>query len=50
MYLFLPAAQGPGVYSSFYRIEYQKERKILKNRAREVRRADNLTAICDPIV
>jgi hypothetical protein len=45
IYLILPAALEPGVYSSSNRNEYQKE-KIM----RPVRRADNLIAISEPTV
>jgi hypothetical protein len=51
IYLILPAALGPGVYSASNRNEYQEQRKMfLRSRSRPVRRADNLTAICVPIV
>jgi hypothetical protein len=53
IYLILPAALGPGVYSAFNRNEYQKHKNIimfLRSKVRRVRRADNLTAICEPIV
>jgi hypothetical protein len=44
IYLILPASLGPGVYSAF-------NRKIISRGGRErpVRRADNLTVICEPI-
>jgi hypothetical protein len=46
VYLILPAALGPEVYSASNRNKYQKERKIfLCSKARPVRKADNLTAI-----
>jgi hypothetical protein len=52
IYLILPAALGPGVYSAFNRNKYQKQKKklFLGSRVQPVRRADNLTAICEPIV
>jgi hypothetical protein len=55
IYLILPAALGPGVYSvsNILVNEYQKQQKKKKNsrsRARPVRRANNLAAICQPIV
>jgi hypothetical protein len=52
IYLILPAALGPGVFSTSNRNEYQKQKKImfLGSRARTVRRADNLTVIREPIV
>jgi hypothetical protein len=48
IYLILPAALGPGVYSEMN----TRSRKLmfLESRAWSVRRADNLTAICEPIV
>jgi hypothetical protein len=48
IYLILPAALGPRVYSASNR----NERKIMfmRNRARPVRKVDNLAAICEPIV
>jgi hypothetical protein len=50
MYLILPAALGPGVYSASNRNEYQKEKNnVSGNRALPVRRVENLTAICEPI-
>jgi hypothetical protein len=50
--LILPAAQRPGVYSASNRNEYQKYKIImfLGSKVRRVRRADNSTAICKPIV
>jgi hypothetical protein len=52
VYLILPAALGPGIYSASKRNEYQKQKKImfLGSRALPVRRADNFTAIYEPIV
>jgi hypothetical protein len=51
IYIILPAALGPGVHSASNRNEYQKIKiKFLGNRARPVRKADNLTAICEPTV
>jgi hypothetical protein len=51
IYLFLPAALGPGVYSASNRNEYQKKKVIMfpGSKARRVRRADNLTAMCESI-
>jgi hypothetical protein len=47
----LPAALGPGVYSASTKNEYQKQKEMfLGSRARPVRKADNLTANCGPIV
>jgi hypothetical protein len=51
MNLILPAALGPGVYSASNGKEYQEEKVMfLGSRARPVRKADNLTTICEPIV
>jgi hypothetical protein len=50
IYPILPAALGPGVYSASDRNEYQKQKLFLESKARPVRRADNLTAICELIV
>jgi hypothetical protein len=52
IYLILPAALGPGVYSASNRNLSTRNRKImfLGSRARSVRRADNLTTICEPTV
>jgi hypothetical protein len=51
IYVVLPAALGPCVYSAFNRNEYQKQRKMfLGSKARTARKADNLAAICESIV
>jgi hypothetical protein len=52
IYLILPAAIGLGVYSACNRNEYQKLKKkiFLVSRAQPAPKADNLTAICEPIV
>jgi hypothetical protein len=52
IYLSLPVALSPGVYSASNRNEYTRSRKItfLGSRARQVRRVDNLTSICESIV
>jgi hypothetical protein len=50
VYLILPAALGSWVYSVYNRNEYQKKKMFLGSRARPVIKADNLTAICKPIV
>jgi hypothetical protein len=51
IYLFLPAAIGPGVHSASMRNKYQKQKiMFLGSRSWPVRRADNLTAICQPTV
>jgi hypothetical protein len=45
--IFLPAALGPDVHSASNRSDYQRRKVMfLESRARPVRRADNLTAIC----
>jgi hypothetical protein len=49
----LPNLSGrtrPRAYSASNRNEYQKQKNVLGSRARPVRRADNLTAICELIV
>jgi hypothetical protein len=52
IYLILPAALGPGVYSTSNRNEWQKHKiiKFLGSKVRRVRRADKIIAICEPIV
>jgi hypothetical protein len=51
IYLILPAALGPGVYSTSNRNEYQRQKKMfLDSRAWLVHKAHNLTAICESIV
>jgi hypothetical protein len=51
IYLMLPAALGPGVFSASNRIEYQKHKILFPmSIARPVCTADNLTAIYEPIV
>jgi hypothetical protein len=51
IYLILPAALGPEVYSAYNRNEYRKQKKMfLESRALPVRRADSLTAFCEPTV
>jgi hypothetical protein len=51
IYLILPAALGPGVHSAFNRNEYQKQKNnVFGSKALPVLRADNVTAICEPIV
>jgi hypothetical protein len=51
IYLILPAAIGPVVYSASNRNAHQKQKTMfLGSRARPVREADNLTAICEPTV
>jgi hypothetical protein len=54
-FLNLPNFSGrirPWVHSASNRNEYQKQKIImlLGSKVRPVRRADNLTAICEPIV
>jgi hypothetical protein len=48
IYLILQAALVPGIYSSYNRNEYHKI--FLGSKARPALKADNLTAICEPIV
>jgi hypothetical protein len=51
IYLILPVALGPEVYSASNINEYLKQKKrFLDNKARPVRKADDLSAICKPIV
>jgi hypothetical protein len=50
IYLTLPAELGSEIHSASDRNEYKKEKNVSGSRARPVRRADNLTAICEPIV
>jgi hypothetical protein len=47
IYLILPAAYGPGVDSASNRSEYQVSSW---GKGLPARKADNLTAICEPIV
>jgi hypothetical protein len=48
IYLILPAALDPGVYSVSHKNEYQKQKyNILDSRARSVRKVNNLTTICE---
>jgi hypothetical protein len=50
IYLILAAALGPGVHSVSNRSDYKKEKNnVSGSRALPVLRADNLTAICEPI-
>jgi hypothetical protein len=50
--LIFPAALGPEVHSACNRNEYQKKKimMFLGSKVRRVRGAENLTAICEPIV
>jgi hypothetical protein len=51
IYLIFPAALFPTVYSAPSRIEYQKQKNnVSGSKVRPVLRADNLTAIYEPIV
>jgi hypothetical protein len=51
VYLILPAAVGPRIYSSSNRDEHQKQKKIsLGSKALLARKAYNLTAIREPVV
>jgi hypothetical protein len=46
----IPTALGPGVYSASNKNSIRSRKMFLGSRARLVRRAGNLTAICEPIV
>jgi hypothetical protein len=47
----LPAALDPEDYSAHNRNEYQKQKNnVTGGKVRPVRKADNLTAICEPFV
>jgi hypothetical protein len=51
IYLILPTALGPGVFSACNTNEYQKQKVMfLGSREWPVSRADNLTTIYEPIV
>jgi hypothetical protein len=50
MYPFFPAALGPEVYSASSRNEYQKHKNVSGSKARQAGKADNLAAICEPII
>jgi hypothetical protein len=51
IYLILPDALGPGVHLASNRNEYQRQKNnVSLDRSPPVRRADNLTAICEQIV
>jgi hypothetical protein len=51
IYLIPTAALRPVVYSASNKNEYQKQKKkFLGSRARPARKADNLIAICEPII
>jgi hypothetical protein len=51
VYIILSAALGPEVHSASNRNEYQQQKiMFLESRARPVRKVDNLTGICEPIV
>jgi hypothetical protein len=51
IYLILPASLSPRVYSAPNRNEYRKHKNnSVSGEVRRVRRADNFTAICQPIV
>jgi hypothetical protein len=53
MYLILPAALGPGVYSASNRNDCTRNIKVimfLGSKMGPVRKADNITAIYEPIV
>jgi hypothetical protein len=48
--LMLPAALGHEIYSASDRNEYQKQKKISEEKSAVGAKADNFTAICEPIV
>jgi hypothetical protein len=50
IYPILPAALALGVYSASNRNEYQKQINNVSGELSAVRKADNLAAICEPIV
>jgi hypothetical protein len=51
IYLILAAELDPGVYLASNKNENQKQKNnVTGSKARLVRRAENLTAICEPIV
>jgi hypothetical protein len=51
VYLILPTALGPGVYSASSTNDYQKHKEMfLESRARPVRKADSFAAIREPSV
>jgi hypothetical protein len=51
VYLILPTALDPSIYLTSNRNKYQKQKIMFPgSRARPVRRADNITAICESIV
>jgi hypothetical protein len=51
IYLIIPVALVPGVYSASNRNEYQKQKnKVSGEQSRMVRKADKPTGICEPII
>jgi hypothetical protein len=51
VYLILPVALGSVIHTASNRNEYQKQKRMLReSKVRPVRRADNVAAICEPIV
>jgi hypothetical protein len=53
IYLILPAALGPGVYSTSNINEYQKQKKVImfvESKVWPAHRTDNHAVICEPIV
>jgi hypothetical protein len=50
VYLIVPAALGPGIYSASNRNEYRKQKKFLGSTAQPERKVDNITAVYEPIV
>jgi hypothetical protein len=49
VYLVLPAALGPGFTQLLTEVNTRSRKMCLWSRERLVRRADNLTAICEPM-
>jgi hypothetical protein len=49
IYIILPATLDPRVYSASNRNELQEKKMFLGSKVRTVRRAHNVTAICEPI-
>jgi hypothetical protein len=50
MHIILPAARGPGFTQPLREINIETEQMFVGSKARPVRKANNLTAICEPVV
>jgi hypothetical protein len=50
IYLIIPAILGSGVHSAPNKMSTRRKIMFLGNRSRPVRRADNLSTICEPTV